>query len=61
MSFYASIQAFNNRMIHLLNGCKRAIAVPNNVLVPQMKISSEPNVWHELSLLDVELSAIKLS
>src|SRR6266576_1902978 len=46
--FYASVQAFNNRMIHLLNGFKRAIAVPNNVLVPQMKISSEPNVCHEL-------------
>jgi hypothetical protein len=24
-------------MIHLLNDFKRAIAVPNNVLVPQMK------------------------
>jgi len=44
ISFYASVQAFKNRMIHFLNGFKRAIAVPNNVLVPQMKISSEPNV-----------------
>jgi hypothetical protein len=59
--FYASVQAFKNRMIHLLNGFKRAIAVPNNVLVPQMKISSEPNVWHELSLLNVELSSSKIS
>src|SRR6266849_538329 len=48
---YGGVQAFNNRMIHLLNRFKRAIAVPNNVLVPQMKISSEPNVWHELSRL----------
>jgi len=42
--FYMRVQAFKNRMIHFLNGFKRAIAVPNNVLVPQMKISSEPNV-----------------
>jgi hypothetical protein len=47
-------------MIHFLNGFKRTIAVPNNVLVPQMKISSEPNVWHDLSLLDAELNSTKI-
>ena len=44
--FYTRVHAFQNPLIHFLDSLERAIAVSNDVLVPQMKVSGEPNVEH---------------
>jgi len=48
--FYARVQAFQNLLIHFLDGVERAIAVSDDVLVPQMKVGGEPNVEHSAFL-----------
>ena len=40
------VQAFQNLPIHFLDSLERAIAVSDDVLVPQMKVGGEPNVEH---------------
>lgn len=47
---YTIVQAFEDRLIHLLNTFKGAVAIPNDVLVPQMKICGEPDVVHRSAL-----------
>ena len=44
--FYTRVQTFQNLLIHFLDSLERAIAVSNDVLVPQMKVCGEPNVEH---------------
>ncbi len=45
--FHRGIQAFKDRLIHLLNISKRAIAVADYVVVSKMKICGEPYVRHK--------------
>lgn len=40
-----------NRIIHLLDVCKRTLAVPNDVEVPEVEVGREPNVTHNLILV----------
>lgn len=44
--FCTRVKAFENLLIHFLDSSERAIAVPNDILVTEMKIGCEPNVWH---------------
>ena len=44
--FCTRVQAFQNLPIHFLDSLERAIAVSDDVLVPQMKVGGEPNVEH---------------
>src|SRR5262249_39537073 len=49
--FDEAVQSFEDCAIHLLDRVKRAITIPDDVLVPEMKIGSEPDVWHRESSL----------
>jgi excisionase family DNA binding protein len=44
--FCTRVQAFQNLPIHFLDSLERAVAVSDDVLVPQMKVGGEPNVEH---------------
>jgi hypothetical protein len=44
---HRSIQTFKDRLIHLLDTSKRAIAVVDYVVMPEMKICGEPYVRHK--------------
>jgi excisionase family DNA binding protein len=46
VGFCTRVQAFHNLPIHFLDSLERAIAVSDDVLVPQMKVGGEPNVEH---------------
>lgn len=54
--FCAIIQALKNRLIHLLGGFEGAIAIPNDILVPEMKIGREPNIWQVFPRAPVNLA-----
>lgn len=41
---YAGVQAFKNRPLHLFDREERTIAILDDVLMPKMKVGSEPNV-----------------
>ena len=44
---HRSIQAFKDRLIHLVDTSKRAIAVADYVVMPEMKICGEPYARHK--------------
>ena len=48
--FYTRVQTFQNLPVHFLDSVERAIAVLDDVLVPQMKVGGEPNVEHSAFL-----------
>ena len=48
--FCTRIKTLQNLLIHFLNILEWAIAVPNDVLVTEMKVSGEPDVVHGSSL-----------
>jgi hypothetical protein len=41
--FDEAVQPFDDCLIHLLNRVERSITIPNDVLVPAVKIGSEPD------------------
>ena len=49
--FDEAVQSFEDCAIHLLDRVKRTITIPDDVLVPEMKIGGEPDVGHRDSSL----------
>jgi hypothetical protein len=47
--FHKAVEAFENRPIHLLDSVERTITIPDDVLVSEVKIRSEPNIGHWVS------------
>jgi excisionase family DNA binding protein len=47
--FYCTVQAFENRTIHRLDGVEGTITISDDIFMVEMKIGSEPNVRHSLS------------
>lgn len=48
----ASVNTLADHIVHLLRISKRAIAVPNDVEVAEMKIGREPDIAHGFILVD---------
>ena len=49
--FDEAVQSLEDCAIHLLDRVKRTITIPDDVLVPEMKIGGEPDVGHRDSSL----------
>jgi len=47
IGLHGGVQAFDDRLIHLLDTSKRAIAVADYVVMPEMKICGEPYARHK--------------
>ena len=57
---YRSIQTFKDRLIHLLDTSKWAIAVADYVAMPEMKIRREPYVRHVSCELPGDLAPVSM-
>ena len=51
--FDEAVRPFDDCPIHLLDGVERTITIPNDVLVPKVKIGCEPDVGHRDSSLSL--------
>jgi len=47
VGFYAGIYPFSDYIIHLARTHKRAVTVPDDIEMAEMKIGCEPNVIHD--------------
>jgi ABC-type Zn2+ transport system substrate-binding protein/surface adhesin len=56
----ASVDTFADHIVHLLRIRKRAIAVPNDVEVAEMKIGREPDIAHGFILVDLRAQRHRL-
>jgi len=46
---HAGVHAVRDCIVHCLHICKRAIAVPNDIEVPEMEVRREPDAAHDPS------------